>query len=357
MTGVVPLRHAGPECGAKARTLGRLLAAGLQVPDGVVISRAGDAGWRRELPSHLRALGGDAFAVRSSAAVEDGAVASFAGQFRSLLHVRAVDVVEAVGEVASATAGAAAYAAALGSAPPGDVAVLVQPMAAPEVAGVAFTRHPVTGARTTVVEAVPGLGDRLVSGDVDPERWIIEPGGSARVDHARGVLDARGARAVAGVAARVERLLGGEQDVEWALDVDGAVWTIQARPVTTRVPAALHPVAGRVGPAGSTLAVGTPSSPGTASGRVRVLHDLDDLPRFRSGEVLVCRATSPAWTPALTRAAAVVTEVGGVLSHAAIVARELGVPAVTGVPGARDLPAGAPVVVDGSAGTVRREVR
>lgn len=353
MTGVVPLRLAGPGCGTKARTLGRLLTAGFQVPDGVVIPRAGAAGWRHELPSCLRALGGDAFAVRSSAAVEDEPGASYAGQFRTLLHVRASDVVEAVDEVASATAGAEAYAAALGSAPGGDVAVLVQLMVAPEAAGVAFTRHPVDGARTTVVEAVRGLGERLVSGDVDPERWLVEPGGSARVDDARGVLDARRARAVADVAERVERLLGGGQDVEWALDAGGAVWALQARPVTTRAAGARTAPTSPVGPSGTALAVGTPSSPGTASGRVRVLHDLDDLPRFRPGEVLVCRATSPAWTPALARAAAVVTEVGGVLSHAAIVARELGVPAVTGVRGARDLPGGTLVVVDGTAGTVR----
>ncbi|WP_147796663.1 PEP/pyruvate-binding domain-containing protein [Cellulomonas sp. Y8] len=352
---MVTLRDAGPESGAKARTLGRLLAAGFRVPDGVVVPRAGDAGWPRHLPGHLRALGGDTFAVRSSAAVEDAPGSSYAGQFRTLLHVRAADVVAAVREVAAATAAAATYATALGAPTGGGVAVLVQPMLVPAVAGVAFTRHPVTGARATVVEAVPGLADRLASGDADPERWHVDPGRSVHVERGHGVLDPGRVRAVADVAERVEGLLGGGQDVEWAVDADGAVWTLQARPITawTAAVPGPRPGTGGSGVAGAALAVGTPSAPGAARGRVRVLRGLDDLPRFRPGEVLVCRATSPAWTPALARAAAVVTEVGGLLSHAAIVARELGVPAVTGVRGARDLPEGAPVVVDGTAGTVR----
>ncbi|WP_370326011.1 PEP-utilizing enzyme [Euzebya sp.] len=98
---------------------------------------------------------------------------------------------------------------------------------------------------------------------------------------------------------------------------------------------------------------GTPASPGIGSGPVRVIRDLDDFGTFRRGDVLVCATTSPAWTPLLTRAVAVVTERGGILSHAAIVARELGVPAVTGVADAMAVLADDQrVVVDGSLGTV-----
>lgn len=352
MTAVVPLRAAGASCGTKARTLGRLLRAGLSVPDGVVVPRALGTGWRHDLTLHLRALGAPAFAVRSSSAAEDGAQASYAGQLRTVLHVPPAEVEHAVREVASATA--TDYETALDLPGGGGVAVLVQPMLVPVAAGVAVTRHPVSGAVTTVVEAVPGLGEPLVSGRADPERWQVDAGGRARVDRGRDVLSPLQAGAVAGLAESVERLLGGPQDVEWAIDAAGTVWTLQARPVTTR-PAA-GPVTGAHGAGaagGALLGTGTPAGPGTACGRVRVLRGLDDLPSFLPGEVLVCRATSPAWTPALARAAAVVTEVGGVLSHAAIVARELGVPAVTGLAGAQDLPDGALVRVDGSSGTVR----
>lgn len=351
MTGVVPLRAAGARCGTKARTLGRLLRAGLAVPDGVVIPRALGTGWRHDLARHLGDVGADTFAVRSSSRAEDGAHASYAGQLRTVLHVPRAEVEDAVREVASATA--ADYEAALDLPAGGGVAVLVQPMLAPVAAGVAVTRHPVTGAVTTVVEAVPGLGEPLVSGRADPERWQVDRGGRARVDRARDVLSPPRAEAVAGLAESVERLLGGPQDVEWALDAARTVWTLQARPVTTGPAARPGPGVHDAGTArGALLGTGTPAGPGTACGRVRVLRGLDDLPAFLPGEVLVCRATSPAWTPALARAAAVVTEVGGMLSHAAIVARELGLPAVTGLARARDLPDGALVRVDGSAGTV-----
>lgn len=86
-----------------------------------------------------------------------------------------------------------------------------------------------------------------------------------------------------------------------------------------------------------------------------MIDGLDDFTRFVPGEVLVCRATSPAWTPLLAQAAAVVTETGGILAHAAIVARELRIPAITDVVGATDLPDGAPVTVEGRAGTITLE--
>jgi pyruvate,water dikinase len=101
------------------------------------------------------------------------------------------------------------------------------------------------------------------------------------------------------------------------------------------------------------LATGTPASSGTADGTARIIEGLDDFARFDAGEVLVCRTTSPAWTPLLARAAAVVSETGGMLAHAAIVAREFGIPAVLGVTDAMSvLIDGQPVTVDGTAGTI-----
>jgi pyruvate,water dikinase len=98
---------------------------------------------------------------------------------------------------------------------------------------------------------------------------------------------------------------------------------------------------------------GTPGSPGRATGPARVVHGPDDFARVRPGDVLVCRFTEPAWTALFGVVAAVVTETGGVLSHAAIVAREYGIPAVLAVPGATTtLPDGATVTVDGGTGRV-----
>lgn len=104
---------------------------------------------------------------------------------------------------------------------------------------------------------------------------------------------------------------------------------------------------------------GTGASPGTACGTARTVHSIDEFAAVKPGDVLVCRTTDPAWTPLFGIAAAIVTEAGGILSHAAIVAREVGIPAVVGLTGALTrIEAGTTVEVDGSQGTVRpKQVR
>ncbi|WP_017595674.1 PEP/pyruvate-binding domain-containing protein [Nocardiopsis potens] len=104
---------------------------------------------------------------------------------------------------------------------------------------------------------------------------------------------------------------------------------------------------------GDALAAGTPAGGGTAAGPARVILTPDDFGRMRSGDVLVCPYTNPSWTPLFQRAAAVVVDSGGIGSHAAIVAREYGIPAVMGTgDGTRAVPDGARITVDGTAGLV-----
>jgi pyruvate,water dikinase len=147
---------------------------------------------------------------------------------------------------------------------------------------------------------------------------------------------------------RCADLFGRAQDVEWAVR-DGRIWLLQARPITALGPPS-PPDGGMQAPA---LVTGTPSSPGRACGPARLVRSVDEFPRVGRGDVLVCRTTDPAWTPLFRLAAAVVTETGGVLSHAAIVAREFGIPAVVGAGGAMTrLTDGRPVTVDGTAGMI-----
>lgn len=392
---IVPLAWATvPACGGKAGALGALLRAGLPVPDGVVVTfdafraAAGDPeiplprALRDTLSSNLAGFGDAPLAVRSSAAGEDTAAASGAGQYESVLGVRGVaQVADAVRAcwASMSSARAVAYRRALDpSGPPGTpMAVLVQRLVDAEVSGVMF----VPDAPTTVIEASWGLGPSVVGGTVAPDVYRVtgatvrraiatkptrvDRHGSRLVtspvpgaDRDRATLDDAAVAGLARLGQDVAAVLGAEfgagQDVEWAI-AGGRVWIVQARPITAAVPAASPTAAASPGvpaDAPGTLR-GTPGSRGIATGTARVVRGPRDFARVRPGDVLVCPHTDPAWTPLLRVAAGVVTEVGGALSHAAIVAREQRVPAVLGVTDAtRRIRDGAVVTLDGAAGTV-----
>jgi phosphohistidine swiveling domain-containing protein len=274
--------------GGKAAGLGALRAASLPVPRGAALAAealtayldangldgrfADDAqalaalragAWPEALAAELRAvLGtlGPRLAVRSSAPDEDGAEASFAGQHLTVLDVAGfAAVADAVLRCwASAFAPATrAYRRARGVAGPPTMAVVIQDLVPADAAGVAFTVDPVTGdAEVIVVDAAPGLGEALVAGTVTPDHYrvrraglvveevrpaaVVPPGAEATGRHApRGpALTTAQARAVAALALRCEDILGGPQDIEWAL-AGGDLFLLQSRPVTTaRTPAA-----------------------------------------------------------------------------------------------------------------------
>ncbi|MGH2738009.1 MAG: PEP/pyruvate-binding domain-containing protein [Actinomycetota bacterium] len=225
--------------GNKAATLAVLRRAGFEVPPGVVVPADAFGGVADTLPPAVRAalpkvpslLGPGPWAVRSSGTAEDSAEASFAGQFETVLGVDEGGLPDAV--LRCWRSGSAdrvrAYRGDRGA---GSMAVLIQPMVAAEAAGVAFTTDPVTGRRRTVIEAVEGLGERLVSGAATPERWTVEEDGSIEAPPGTTVLAAAKARAIGDLARRVEEHLGRPQDIEWAIE-GGSLWLLQARPITT----------------------------------------------------------------------------------------------------------------------------
>lgn len=248
---LVPLSDAAgrrDEVGVKAANLGVVLAAGFPVPDGVVLTAQAlgeafsgaqdDAAvpvslerWVREA---LERLGPGPVAVRSSGIAEDLADASYAGQYETVLGVEGVEAVAAAVRRCWASASAArvaAYERGRSAGPP-RLAVLIQRLVPADAAGVAFTANPVSGARDEIlVSAVRGLGDRLVSGEVTPDEWIVR---GDRVDRGRGsagAIDAQAARSIAKLAERLEVLFGVPQDVEWALAGD-TLFVLQARPIT-----------------------------------------------------------------------------------------------------------------------------
>ncbi len=228
--------------GGKGAVLAKLLAVGFPVPDGFVVPAGADLSpMLADLPSG--GPGSQRFAVRSSAAAEDRADASFAGQYETLLDVVPAELEEAIRRVRASGAAdrVRAYEPGRPGPAPGNpgadaIPVLVQRMLHPRAAGVAFTADPIGGDRdVTLVTAVSGLGESLVDGQVGGESWRVKDGRA--MPDARGqastaeVLTKREVKAIATLACRVEAVLGVPQDIEWAIE-GPTIWLLQARPMT-----------------------------------------------------------------------------------------------------------------------------
>jgi rifampicin phosphotransferase len=176
------------------------------------------------------------YAVRSSAIVEDGARASFAGQFASELFVSRSDVPTAIRRVRESTSSAALRAYA-GSACGARMAVIVQRMVAGETSGVAFGIDPIGGGDVVVVTAARGPAAAVVDGDALTDTWHVARDGTvaartiAEPGRTRAVLDDAQVNAVASLARRIANAAGGPQDVEFTF-AGGRLWALQARPVT-----------------------------------------------------------------------------------------------------------------------------
>jgi pyruvate,water dikinase len=385
-----------PFAGGKGANLGELTRAGLPVPPGFVVGAPAYAafceqdGLRARIAAELNGvdvddtaaladasarvralvtgaplpawlseaiatayaeLGEGPVAVRSSATAEDTESASFAGMNETFLNLRGTDaVVDAVRRCWASLFGARTvfYRAKRGFDQAGmDIAVVVQRQVLSTRAGVMFTIDPAGGrADRIVIEGAQGLGESVVSGQVSPDRYVVdksarailtrevkrkelaieaqETGGTftrtlTDAEALQPVLDDDEVLALADMAVRIERHYGAPQDTEWAFDAHGDVWMLQSRPVTT---AGAHD--------GEQLVRGLGAAPGQASGRVRRVATLAEAGDLGPGDVLVTHMTAPDWVPLMRRAAAIVTDSGGMTCHAAIVSRELGIPCVVG---------------------------
>jgi pyruvate,water dikinase len=329
--------------------------------------------------SAYHALGsGVVVAVRSSATGEDGKDASFAGMNATITNVSGDDgLVDAVLRcwMSLFSPRVITYRASREFTADPAMAVVIQQMVNSEKAGVAFTADPSNGAEDRVViEGAFGLGEVVVSGEVEPDTYIVSketlevldirighkafkivrgPDGNDKVvDLDDGQADARvlddaELKRIAELAIATERHNGNPQDTEWAMS-GGETYLVQARPITT-----LRHTTAPSSEKHAVLARGLAAAPGIASGKVRVLETPADGERLLEGEILVAQMTNPDWLPTIRRAAALVTDSGGMTCHAAIVARELGVPCIVGTrTGTRDLHDGTTVTVDGAHGRV-----
>jgi pyruvate, water dikinase len=326
---------------------------------------------------------GTRVAVRSSATAEDTADYSFAGMFESFLNVtNKRELLDRVKDCWASTFGARVLFYRIKQKMPAEmpVAIVVQQMIDSEKSGVIFTSDPATrDSSKIVVEAAWGLGEAIVQGAVTPDRHVLDKQSLAVAESAiaqkeflltwddakqstirvelsndqradAAILTPTELRTLGELARRAEEHYGVPQDLEFAIEHD-KIYLTQSRPITTLSERSTPTETPKA--AGKPLVRGLGASPGRASGAVRVLDSPTDEAAMRSGEVLVTRMTSPDWVPIMRRAVAIVTDAGGMTSHAAIVARELGLPCVVG---ARDathvLTTGTVVTVDGSTGTV-----
>lgn len=329
--------------GGKAIGIQRLQAVGLPVPETWVIP-AGEAAQEHELRGLVRFA--SRWAVRSSAALEDDARHSFAGIFTTELDVPATDLGAAIARVRSSAGSrrALSYRARRGvDTGPVRMAVLLQPYVTPRYSGVWIGRSAVSGR----LEWVSGCGESLVSGLVKPawEEWTRGGWTTSEAE----ILRESGGRPVGDACLGAQRVLNCTADLELALVGHEVTW-LQFRPVTSP----LAPAGAANAAAGQDLVVGVAAAPGRAEGVGCRVSDPDDV-AWRPGMILLAEVTDPDWVPLMAEAAALVTAEGGMLCHAAIVARELGLPCVTGV-GSERLAAleGVLLEVDGTAGIVRR---
>ena len=321
-------------------------------------------------------------AVRSSATAEDTAGTSFAGMHETYANVVGdSSVLDRLVDCWASLYGerVISYRASRGLTAEPAIAVVVQKLVDAERAGVMFTADPSTGDRSRVViEAAFGLGEVVVGGQVEPDTYVLTKDGPYLLETRIGCKSHKIVRGDSGVV-RVElgkdeamqrvltdaeivklarlgievvaRYDGEPQDIEWAIAGD-ETFLVQSRPITTLTSTqqSLPAPATRLG---RPLLQGLAASSGIAAGKVRILTSPQEGKLLQPGEVLVAPMTNPDWVPTIRRAAALITDGGGMTCHAAIVARELGVPCVVGARTATStLRDGELVTVDGARGTV-----
>ncbi len=351
---------------------------------------------RQEIAAHYENLVADGmseitFAVRSSATAEDLPDASFAGQQESFLNIHGLDnVLDAVKHVFSSLYNDRAIAYRVHkNFRHADVALSagIQRMVRSDAgaSGVMFTLDTESGFRDVVfITASYGLGETVVQGAVNPDEFYVHKpmlakghaaiirrnlgskmirmeftdtraaGRSTRTvdvkeeDRNRFALSDPDVLELARFAVTIENHYGRPMDIEWGRDgTDGKLYILQARPETVKAGESRHVLERyRLTQHAKVVVSGRAIGQKIATGKVRIIPDASQMSKVQPGDILVTDMTDPNWEPVMKRAAAIVTNRGGRTCHAAIIARELGIPAVVGCGDATE------TLVEGDAVTV-----
>jgi pyruvate,water dikinase len=295
-------------------------------------------------------------AVRSSATAEDLAEASFAGQQDSYVNIKGNE--ELLIHIKKCFASLFTSRATYYRNKQGfehaktSLAVVVQKMVDSEKSGVIFSKDPTYNNENVIIEAVFGLGEGIVSGSITPDKYLVSrekkiidkkiadkkiaitrtSSGEKSIIKLREeksksqVLNDVEIRKLADTAIKLEEHFKKPQDIEFAIE-GGEIFIVQTRPVTTmqtRIEESKEEIKGEV------ILEGLAASPGIASGKVKIIHKMEDLPKITKGDVLVTKMTNPDMVVTMQKASAIVTDEGGLTAHAAIVSREMGIPCIVG---------------------------
>ena len=318
-------------------------------------------------------------AVRSSATTEDLAEASFAGQQDTYINIKGKEkLLEHIKKCFASlfTARATYYRNKQGfKHEEASLAVVVQKMINADKSGVIFSKDPTNKTEDIIIEAVWGLGEGIVSGTITPDNYVmsqslelksktIEDKKIAIRRNSAGetktielqperskhqVLTQYELQKLAGFAIKLEDHYQKPQDIEFAIEGED-LYIVQTRPITTIKKQGQRKESDIKG---EVILTGLAASPGIASGKVRIVEDLDDLHKIQTGDVLVTKMTNPDMVVAMQKSAAIVTNEGGMTAHAAIVSREMGLPCIVGTRKATEiLKDGDVITVDGYEGKV-----
>jgi len=303
-------------------------------------------------------------AVRSSATAEDLPTASFAGQQETFLNIKGNNnLLESVKKCwASLYTARAIYYRTKNNFPHEKVyiAVIVQKQIHSDKAGVIFSVNPVSNDENEIlVEAGFGLGEAVVSGSITPDSYILNKDSLTLKDKKLGdqqwkitldpntgknvrrniepgnqVLNEYELKKLGEITKKIEEHYKVPQDIEFAIE-GSRIYIVQSRPITTLKKPVKFEEEKEI--EHEALLKGLAASPGVASGKVKIVTGLNDLHKIEEGDVLVAKMTNPDYVSAMKKAVAIVTDEGGLTSHASIVSREMMIPAVVGTDKATEI--------------------
>jgi pyruvate,water dikinase len=312
----------------------------------------------KEILEAYKKLGKCLVAVRSSATAEDLPGASFAGQQDTFLNILGEkSVLEHVKKCWASLFNPRAIFYRRKQGFPIDkvkLAVVVQKQVNSEISGIMFTANPITNnTREIVIESVYGLGEAIVSGSVTPDTIIIDKKtmkvksktiskqswklirdmkGTTKKENVSKNLEDKQKLSdkiildFAKIGYNIEKHYKVPQDIEWAMEKN-VLYIVQSRPITT-LKAGETKTQDKI--SGKIILEGLGASSGVSSGQVKIVKKMSELNKIKQGDVLVTKMTTPDMVPQMKKASGIITDEGGITCHAAIVSRELGIPAIVG---------------------------